>query len=95
MLRAGLVPKPYVMLLDINMPRLNGMDTLAELRSDAELCEAVVFLFTTSKDQQDKLRAYQQHVAGYVVKQPSLNGMVDLVAMLDRYCSVVDLPMAE
>ena len=54
------VRRPYVILLDINMPRMNGLEMLAELRDDPRLTSAVVFVLTTSKSDEDKVAAYKQ-----------------------------------
>ena len=93
MLKQNRVPKPFIILLDINMPRLNGIDMLIKLRSDPAILDAVVFMFTTSKNEQDKLKAYEKHVAGYIVKQAT-GGVMDVVDMLERYWRVVDFPVS-
>jgi CheY-like chemotaxis protein len=59
---------PLVILLDLNMPGLNGMEFLQQLRSDPELHHNVVFVWTTSNNQVDMRAAYGHHVAGYLVK---------------------------
>jgi CheY-like chemotaxis protein len=62
------VRRPYIVLLDLNMPRMNGLEMLTELRKDSALSSAVVFILTTSKADEDKVEAYQQYVAGYIIK---------------------------
>lgn len=84
--------RPYIILLDINMPRMNGIEFLEELRGDAELRDSVVFVLTTSKSDQDKMAAYDRHVAGYVVKSEVGAGFIELVGLLDHYWRVVELP---
>lgn len=59
---------PTLVLLDLNMPRMDGFDFLATLRADEQLRPTVVFVLTTSAREQDLHRAYQQNVAGYMVK---------------------------
>ena len=88
------LPRPYLILLDINMPRMNGQEMLAELRQDKSLSSAVVFVLTTSQDDQDKLMAYSKHVAGYIVKQHVGDGFMRVTEMLDHYWRVVELPVA-
>ncbi|MCH8622202.1 response regulator [Undibacterium sp. TS12] len=88
------LPRPYLILMDINMPRMNGLEMLAELRNDKHLSSAVVFVLTTSQDDQDKLQAYSQHVAGYIVKQHVGDGFMRVTEMLDHYWRVVELPAA-
>lgn len=88
------VTAPYIILLDINMPRMNGLEMLAELRLDQALSNAVVFVLTTSKDDEDKMLAYRQHVAGYIVKSEVGDGFLRVIEMLDHYWRVVELPVS-
>ncbi len=93
MLRApNKVPRPYMILLDINMPRMNGLEMLDVLRNDPLLASSVVFMLTTSQDDQDRVAAYQQHVAGYIVKRQAGDGFLRVMEMLDRYWRLVELP---
>ncbi len=83
---------PYVILLDLNMPRMNGLELLDVLRSDVSLRRAVVFVLTTSAHDQDKLAAYDRNVAGYVLKSQVGSDGCRLAAMLRAYCELVSLP---
>jgi CheY-like chemotaxis protein len=87
------VRRPYMVLLDINMPRMNGIEMLTELRDDPRLSSAVVFMLTTSKDDEDKISAYKKNVAGYIVKSQVGDGFLRVMEMLDHYWRVVELPM--
>ncbi|WP_444998571.1 response regulator [Aliikangiella sp. IMCC44359] len=91
-LRNDDVPSPRVVLMDINMPRLDGIECLQEIRKDKKLRGTVVFILTTSSADNDKIRAYEQNVAGYIVKKESGNSFLEVVTMLDRYWSIVELP---
>ena len=84
--------KPYLVLLDINMPRMNGLEFLSEIRKDENLQDAVVFMLTTSENHNDIASAYDQHVAGYIVKQNAGDDFVQLVNLLDKYWQVVVMP---
>lgn len=86
------VRRPYIVLLDLNMPRMSGLEMLAALRNDPMLNSAVVFVLTTSNDDEDKVKAYQQHVAGYIVKSQVGDGFLRVLEMLDHYWRVVELP---
>ncbi|MBQ4844585.1 response regulator [Pseudoalteromonas sp. MMG013] len=86
------VPKPFLILLDLNMPRMGGLELLAELRNDQQLKGSVVFVLTTSKDEQDKFAAYDQNIAGYIVKENLQHGFDELVKLLDHYWRIVELP---
>ncbi|MBQ0731181.1 MAG: response regulator, partial [Oleispira antarctica] len=68
-LKNGGVKQPYLILLDLNMPRMGGLELLDIIRNDPQLESNVIFVLTTSKDDEDKLAAYKHHVAGYIVKE--------------------------
>jgi len=84
--------KPYVILLDLNMPRMNGFEFLDELRNDPQLAMSVVFILTTSKADEDRMKAYDQKVAGYIVKDEAGKGFLKLIEMLQYYWRIVELP---
>jgi len=86
------VSKPYLILLDLNMPRMGGLEFLAEIRKDERLKNSVVFVLTTSKDDEDKLAAYEKNIAGYIVKERLQYGFDELVKLLDHYWRIVELP---
>lgn len=84
--------RPYIVILDLNMPRMNGLEFLEAIRNHEQLQDTVVFVLTTSRADEDRCAAYRQHIAGYVVKggiEKSLEGMVQ---MLDCFWRVVELP---
>lgn len=80
---------PWIVLLDINMPRLNGHEFLEELRADEKLRDTVVFVLTTSEQDHDMHAAYEQNIAGYIVKSDAGTNFVNLVAMLDSFLLTV------
>ncbi|MDB4976717.1 MAG: putative response regulator receiver protein [Myxococcaceae bacterium] len=86
------LPRPFMVLLDLNMPRMNGIEFLRELRSDASLKQSVVFVLTTSEHEQDKTAAYNEHVTGYIVKSNIGNDFMEVTALLDAYWKIVELP---
>jgi len=89
------IPAPYLILLDLNMPRMNGIEFLQALRQDVQLKSSIVFVLTTSNSDKDKLAAYQEQIAGYLLKQRSGVNFADLVSMLDFYWQVVEFPPEE
>ncbi len=95
LLRAGSIPKPYIILLDINMPRMNGLEFLETLRADPELTHSIVFVLTTSKSDEDIMAAYREHVAGYLLKQRMDSDFMQVVNLLDHYWRVIELPVTE
>lgn len=92
LLRDGTVSRPYIILLDLNMPKMGGLEMLKELRGDKSLNNSIVFVLTTSKDDEDKIAAYNQNIAGYIVKEKLQNGFDELVKLLDYYWRIVELP---
>ncbi|HEX6209667.1 MAG TPA: response regulator [Methylomirabilota bacterium] len=92
-LRGGEVPKGRrIVLLDLNMPRMNGIEFLRELRRDRELSSTPVVVLTTSNDDRDKIEAYQLNVAGYLVKPVTFSGFSELMVALDKYWTLVEFP---
>jgi len=93
LLRNGTVPSTNrLILLDLNMPRMNGLEFLHALRADRELCATPVVVLTTSNDDRDRLQSYAHNVAGYLVKPVAAPAFVELMAALNAYWSRVELP---
>ncbi|MCB1884105.1 MAG: response regulator [Geminicoccaceae bacterium] len=84
--------RPNLIILDINMPRMDGHEFLRELRRDPKLHDSVVFVLTSSNADGDRKRAYAANVAGYIVKSDPSTGFQDVVRFFDRYSQVVELP---
>ncbi|WP_374676145.1 response regulator [Ideonella sp.] len=93
MLRDGTVPASRLLvLLDLNMPRMNGIEFLRELRADPALRHISVVALTTSSEEQDKVEAYQLHVAGYLVKPVTFTTFVELMSVLQKYWTLMEMP---
>lgn len=93
MLRSGDMPRDRrLVLLDLNMPRMNGIEFLRELRADPELRSVPVVVLTTSDDERDRVEAYNLNVAGYILKPVTLMNFVEAMATLNKYWSLVELP---
>ncbi len=76
-------PKPDLILLDLNMPKMNGFEVLDSLKSDSELCQIPVVVLTTSNDREAMAKAYQLHANSFISKpvtSEELNRMVEMVA---------------
>lgn len=84
--------RPFMIVLDLNMPRMNGIEFLEKLREDQKLHDAIVFVMTTSKDDEDKVRAYEFNVAGYIIKSDPAGSFVKAATMLDHYWRVIEFP---
>lgn len=93
LLRAGAISTPYIILLDLNMPRMNGLEFLKALRADQMLTHAVVFVLTTSKSDQDLVAAYREHIAGYVLKQHMDRDFLEVIGLIEHYWRLVELPV--
>lgn len=83
---------PYIILLDINMPRMNGHEFLKELRGDESLHGCVVFVLTTSDADRDIDQAYAQNVAGYIIKSRAGEDFAHLTGLIDHYWRYIELP---
>jgi CheY-like chemotaxis protein len=93
MLRSGEVPaERRLVLLDLNMPKMNGIEFLRELRSDPTLQLTPVVVLTTSNDERDKIEAYNLNVAGYLLKPVTFINFVEVMAALNKYWTLVELP---
>ena len=88
-----LSPAPSLILLDLNMPRMDGREALREIKSNAGLRRYPVVVLTTSRAQEDIVRAYDLGVNSFISKPVSFHGLVEAVRVLGRYWfEVVDLP---
>jgi CheY-like chemotaxis protein len=93
MLRLGEVPSGRrIILLDLNMPKMSGIEFLRELRADPALQHTPVVVLTTSNDERDKIDAYNLNVAGYLLKPVTFLNFVELTAALNKYWTLVELP---
>lgn len=81
-----------LVLLDLNMPRMNGIEFLRELRKDPVLHATPVVVLTTSDDERDKVDAYNLNVAGYLLKPVTFASFVEIMAALNKYWTLVELP---
>ena len=81
-----------VVLLDINMPRMNGIEFLSELRQDEALHHIPVVVLTTSDKPSDIREAYAHNVTGYIVKPLGAGQLADKMRVLAKYLSIVELP---
>lgn len=86
------VPRPRVVVLDLNMPRMDGFEFLKHLRADPLLRDDVVFVLTTSDTDNDRVRAYHENIAGYMVKAAIGPRFSRLANLLVSYQSAVNLP---
>lgn len=89
-------PRPHLILLDLNMPRMDGREALTEIKNDPKLKSIPVVILTTSKQEEDKVKGYHLGAASYITKPVSFDGLVKLMKALGRYwVDFVDFPMPE
>ena len=92
-LRSGEVPRDRrIILLDLNMPKMNGIEFLRELRADPVLSVTPVVVLTTSNDDRDKIEAYHLNVAGYLLKPVTFTNFCEVMATLNKYWALVEMP---
>jgi CheY-like chemotaxis protein len=86
-------PRPGLILLDLNLPRKDGREVLADIKSDPDLLDIPIVVLTTSAADEDILRSYKLHANAYVTKPVDFNRFVDVVRQIDHFfVSVVSLP---
>lgn len=88
----GGVPRPCMILLDLEMPRMNGVEFLQEVRADPDLRGLTAFVLTTSSRDQDVTSSYELNVAGYMLKSKVGDDFAGLVDLLSVYWKVVEFP---
>jgi CheY-like chemotaxis protein len=92
-LRGGEIPRGRrIVLLDLNMPRMNGIEFLRELRADPALASTTVVVLSTSNDERDKVDAYNLNVAGYLLKPVTFSNFCEVMATLNKYWTLVEMP---
>lgn len=93
MLRNGTVPGPRrLVLLDLNMPRMSGIEFLRVVRADPALHALNVVVLTTSNNERDKVEAFNLNVAGYLLKPVTFLNFVELMATLNKYWMLCEMP---
>lgn len=87
------VPRPDIILLDLNLPRKDGREVLSIIKGDERLRNIPVVVLTTSKAEEDVLRSYELHANCYVTKPVDLEKFITVVQSIDRFwLTVVTLP---
>jgi len=91
-LREGGIPnRRRLILLDLNMPKMNGIEFLREMRKDPELAPTPVVVLTTSRMDRDKIESYKLNVAGYLLKPVTFGTFCELMVTLNKYWSLVEM----
>ena len=86
------VPRPAIILLDLNMPVMNGIEFLREVKADDELKKIPVVVLTTSNEESDRVKSFELGVAGFIVKPVDFPKFLDAVKVFDLYWKLSELP---
>ena len=89
---AGAAPTPKLILLDLNMPRMSGLEMLSILKNDSDLFHIPVVVLTTSADDNDIQESFRNGVAGYIVKPVTFEKFVQAIRIFDLYWTLSELP---
>ena len=90
LLRSGTIQQPFLMLLDLRMPRMGGLEMLSHIRADEQIQDTIAFVLTTSRSEDEIASAYSKHVAGYIVKSSLSQDMNKLLDFLKTYLQVIE-----
>ena len=93
MLRSDGIPGARrLMLLDLNMPRMSGIEVLREIRADPALQALTVIVLTTSNEDRDRVEAYRLNVAGYLLKPVTFQAFAEVMVTLNKYWTLMEMP---
>jgi CheY-like chemotaxis protein len=84
--------EPCIILLDLNMPRMNGIEFLREAKQNGSLKMIPVVVLTTSREEQDKVESFKLSVAGYMIKPVDYQQFVDVIKTINIYWTLSELP---
>jgi len=88
----GIPPARRLVLLDLNMPRMSGIELLREIRADPALHAITVVVLTTSNEDRDRVEAYQLNVAGYLLKPVTFHAFAEVMSTLNKYWTLMEMP---
>jgi CheY-like chemotaxis protein len=93
LLRSDAIPSARrLVLLDLNMPRMSGIELLREIRADPALHAITVIVLTTSNEDRDRVEAYQLNVAGYLLKPVTFHAFAEVMSTLNKYWTLMEMP---
>jgi len=88
-------PKPCVILLDLNMPKMNGLEFLKAIKTDEQFKKIPAIVLTTSKDDQERFKGFQLNIAGYIIKPVDYMKFVEALRIVDLYWTLSEMPNCE
>ncbi len=89
---SGAAPRPGIVLLDINMPKMDGLKVLEAIRADESLCHLPVIILTTSKMEEDRLRSYDLGANAYIRKPVGFQNFAEAIRTIQVFWALVELP---
>ncbi|KZM38976.1 chemotaxis protein CheY [Marinomonas sp. SBI22] len=92
LLKMGVVGYPFIILLDLNMPMMDGLEFLTYLREYEKFKQSIVYVLTTSKSEQDIALSFDKNVAGYFIKNEVGTGYDSIVEFLGSYMKIAHFP---
>jgi CheY-like chemotaxis protein len=81
-----------LILLDVNMPKMNGIEFLRELRADPKLQTISVVVLTTSNEERDRIEAFKLNVAGYLLKPVTFGQFAEVMGTINKYWALMEMP---
>ena len=87
--------RPTIILLDLNMPKMNGLEFLKIIKADPRFNFIPVIVLTTSGDEKDKIETFKHSIAGYMIKPVDYNQFVETIRTIERYWTLSELPIKE
>ena len=91
-LRRGTLPARHLVLLDLNMPKMNGIEFLREVRNDPKLQQVSVVMMTTSNEERDRIEAFKLNVAGYLLKPVTFQQFAEVMSTINKYWALMEMP---
>jgi CheY-like chemotaxis protein len=86
-------PQPRLILLDLNMPRMDGREALKEIKADPEIRRIPIVVLTTSQAEEDIIKTYDLGVSGYITKPVAFDGLIEVMKVIGKYWfEIVELP---
>lgn len=89
------LPAPHMLLVDLNMPRMDGIQLVSAIREDPDLHGTIIFILTTSNRADDKKAAYSLNVTGYILKEKAGEDFLKVFSLVDTYWRIVEMPGAD
>ncbi|MGX5173095.1 response regulator [Aliikangiella sp. IMCC44653] len=93
MLKNCEVPAPYIILLDLHMPKIDGFEFLKIIRADEELSDSEVIVLTSSDSDKNRVNSFGMNALGYIVKKDTASEFLRVVEKMTKYWKVVEMPL--